>query len=167
MAATMAARNSVSAKMAECYIYIPNEKGKKQRYNFMSAINVEVTFEKEKTEVPILGRMNKGHKSVGSSITGSAEFHMNTSIWRELAYRFQDTGEDVYFDMMIVNDDPTATDVGRQVIWLYDCNFDSILLAAFDADSDDSLTESMDFTAERFEIESSFDEAGGVKKMKK
>lgn len=162
MAQTMHARNAVSAKMAECYIYIPNESGTKDRYNFMSAINVEVTFEKEKTEVPILGRMNKGHKSTGSNITGSAEFHLNTSIWRELAKRFQNTGEDIYFDMMVINDDKTASDVGRQVIWLYDCNFDSVVLAAFDADSDDSLTESMDFTAERFDIETPFTLMDGI-----
>lgn len=158
----MSAKNALSAKMAECYIHIPDENGNKQCYNFMSAINVEVTFEKNKTEVPILGRMNKGHKSTGSSISGSAEFHLNTSIWRELAYKFQQTGEDVYFDMMIVNEDPTASEVGRQVIWLYDCNFDSVILAAFDADSDDSLTESLDFTAERFEIETSFNLMNGV-----
>jgi hypothetical protein len=151
MAQTMHSRNAVSAKMAECYITIDGN-----RYNFMSAINVEVTFEKEKTEVPILGRMNRGHKSAGSSISGSAEFHYNTSIWRELAYRFQETGEDVYFDMQISNEDITASDVGRQTIILYDCNIDSVILAAFDADSDDTLTESLDFTAERFEIPEKF-----------
>ena len=144
MAQTMHARNAVSSKMAECYVTIEGN-----RYNFMSAINVEVTFEKNKTEVPILGRMNKGHKSTGSTISGSAEFHLNTSIWRELAERFQNTGEDVYFDMQITNEDPT-TEIGRQTIVLHDCNFDSVTLAAFDADSDDSLTESIDFTAESF-----------------
>ena len=162
MPQTMLARNAISAKMAECYIMIPDENNVKQRYNFMSAINVEVTFEKNKTEVAILGRMNKGHKSTSSSITGSAEFHLNTSIWRELAYRFQQTGEDIYFDMMIVNEDVTATDVGKQVIWLYGCNFDSVILAAFDADSDDTLTESMDFTAESFEIETPFNMMPGI-----
>jgi hypothetical protein len=53
--------------------------------------------------------------------------------------------------MQITNEDPT-TEIGRQTIILYDCNFDSITLAAFDADSDDVLTESLDFTAERFEM---------------
>ena len=157
MAQTMHARNAISAKMAECYITINGK-----RYNFMSAINVEVTFEKNKTEVPILGRMNRGHKSTSSTITGSAEFHLNTSIWRELAYRFQETGEDLYFDMQITNADVTASDVGRQTIILYDCNFDSVVLAAFDADSDDSLTESMDFTAERFEMPEKFKKMSGM-----
>lgn len=157
MVRTMKAKNALSAKMAECYVTIGG-----QRYNFMSAINLEVIFEKGKSEVPILGRMNKGHKSGSSSISGSAEFHFNTSIWRDLAYRFQETGEDLYFDMMIINEDKTASDVGRQVITLYDCNFDSVLLVAFDADSDDPLTESMDFTAERFEIETKFNVMDGM-----
>ena len=151
MAQTMAARNAVSAKMAECYITIEGE-----RYNFMSAINVEVTFEKSKTEIPILGRMNKGHKATGASITGSAEFHYNTSVWRKLAKRFQDTGEDIYFDMQISNEDITASDIGRQTIILNDCNWDSVMLAAFDADSDDVLTENIDFTAESFELPEEF-----------
>lgn len=157
MAQTMAARNALSAKMAECYVTIDNK-----RYNLMSAINVEVTFEKNKTEVPILGRMNKGHKSTSSNITGSAEFHLNTSIWRELAYRFQETGEDLYFEMQITNEDITASDIGRQTIILYDCNFDSVILAAFDADSDDVLTESIDFTVERFEMPEKFKTMNGM-----
>ena len=157
MAQTMAARNAVSAKMAECYVTIDGN-----RYNFMSAINVEVTMEKNKTEVPILGRMNRGHKSTSSTITGSAEFHLNTSIWRELAYRFQETGEDVYFDMQITNEDITASDIGRQTIILYDCNLDGVTLAAFDADSDDTLTESIDFTVERFEMPEKFNMMAGM-----
>jgi hypothetical protein len=153
----MLAKNAVSAKMAECYVTIDGN-----RYNFMSAINVEVTFEKNKTEVPILGRMNRGHKSTSSTITGSAEFHFNTPIWRELAYRFQETGEDLYFDMQITNEDITASDIGRQTIILYGCNFDSVILASFDADSDDTLTESMDFTVERFEMPEKFKMQDGM-----
>lgn len=157
MSQTMQARNAVSAKMAECYVTIDGN-----RYNFMSAINLKVTFEKNKTEIPILGRMNRGHKATSSSITGSAEFHLNTSIWRELAYRFQETGEDLYFEMQITNEDITASDIGRQTIILYGCNFDSVTLAAFDADSDDVLTESMDFTAERFEMPEKYSLMDGV-----
>lgn len=156
MAVTMHPRNAISAKMAECYVTING-----QRYNFMSALNLEVTFEKEKVEVPILGRMNKGHKSTSSNITGSAEFHLNQSIWAKIAKNFQDTGEDLYFDMQITNEDLTASDVGRQTIILYDCNFDSTVLAAFDADGD-FLTQSMDFTAESFEMPEEFNIMDGM-----
>ena len=157
MAQTMQAKNAVSAKMAECYVTIDGI-----RYNFMSAINLEVTFEKNKTEVPILGRMNKGHKAGSSTITGSAEFHFNTSVWRDLAYRFQETGEDIYFTIQVKNEDITASDIGRQTIILEGCNFDSVMLAKFDADSDESLTESMDFTAESFYIKDKFKPMDGM-----
>lgn len=156
MAQTMLAKNAPSAKLAECYVTIDGN-----RYNFMSAINVEVNFEKTKTEIPILGRMNRGHKGAGSTITGSGEFHKNTSIWNEIAYKFQETGEDLYFDMQITNEDPT-TEIGRQTIILYGCNFDSVTLAAFDADSDDVLTESLDFTAERFEMPEKYAKMDGM-----
>jgi hypothetical protein len=46
MAQTMLGRNAISAPLAECLITMPNG----NRYNFMSAINVEVTFEKNKTQ---------------------------------------------------------------------------------------------------------------------
>ena len=153
----MLAKNAVSAKMAECYVTIEGV-----RYNAMNAINAEVTFEKTKTDVPILGRMTKGNKSVSAKINGTAEFHFNTPIWQELAYRFQETGEDIYFDMQISNEDITASDIGRQTIILYDCNFDSTLLTKFDADSDDVLTNSIDFTAERFELPESFTLMDGI-----
>lgn len=156
MAQTMKARNAVSAKMAECYVTIDGE-----RYNFMSAINIEVNFEKEKSEVAILGRMTKGAKSTSGKISGSATFHLNTSVWRKLAYRFQETGEDTYFDMQVTNNDPT-TEIGKQTIMLYDCNFDSVMLAAFDADSDEILQETMDFTAERFEMPDEYKIMDGV-----
>lgn len=153
---TMSAKNAISAKMAECWVKIDGK-----RYNFMSAINVKATLEKQKIDVPILGRPTKGHKAISASITGSAEFHMNTSIWREVAYRFQQTGEDLYFDMQITNEDPT-TSIGRQTVILKNCNTDSMLLAAFDADSDDVLTESLDFTAESFLLQEKFKTMKGM-----
>ena len=156
MAQKMHARNAISAKMAECYVTIDGE-----RYNFMSAIDIEVTYEKNKVEVPILGQMNRGHKSSGGNISGSATFHYNTSIWRELAHRFQETGEDLYFDMQITNEDPTS-EIGKQTIILYDCNFDNVTLVAYDADSDDILEETMDFTAERFDIPDKFEIMSGM-----
>ncbi len=163
MAQTMQAKDAVSAKMAECYVLIPDETGATQRYNLMSAINLEVTMEKNKSEIAILGRTTRGHKATGATISGSAEFYFNTPIWRDLAARFQETGEDVYFDMEIHNEDITASSIGRQSITLFGCNWDSIMLTAFDADSDDPLTESIDFTAESFAIGKSFNEMPGLR----
>ena len=102
MANVMHARDSVSGKMASCYVTIDGI-----RYNFMNAINLEANFDKNKTEVPILGKTGTGNKSTGWSGTGSATFHYNSSIFREMMEKFKNTGEDVYFDIQVENNDPT------------------------------------------------------------
>lgn len=152
---TMKAKDSISAKLAECYVTIGS-----RRYNFMQAINVEAKFEKTKTEVPILGKTGMGNKSTGWSGTGSATFHYNTSIFRQMMLDFKETGEDIYFDMQITNEDPTSS-VGRQTINLIDCNIDGGVLAKFDADGE-YLDEDMDFTFEDFKMPEKFTELDGM-----
>ena len=145
----MKGKDTVSAQLAECFVTIEGN-----RYNFMQAINLEATMEKTKTEVPILGKPGKGNKATGWKGTGSATFHYNTSIFRELLYRYKNTGEDIYFDIQITNEDETSA-VGRQTIILKDCNTDSGILAKFDADGD-YLDEDMDFTFEDWEMPEKF-----------
>lgn len=123
-------------------------------------INLEANFEKNKTEVPILGKTGKGNKATGWKGTGSATFHYNTSIFRELMKRYKDTGEDVYFDIQVTNEDPTSS-VGRQTVILKDCNMDGGLLAKFDADAE-YLDEDMDFTFEDFEMPETFSLLAGM-----
>ena len=83
MATVMHAKDTISASLAECFVTIEGN-----RYNFMQAINLEANFEKNKTEVPILGKTGKGNKSTGWKGTGSATFHYNTSIFRKLMERY-------------------------------------------------------------------------------
>lgn len=145
----MHAKDTVSASLAECYVTLEGK-----RYNFMQAINLEASFEKNKTEVPILGKTGKGNKATGWTGTGSATFHYNTSVFRMLMYRYKETGEDIYFDVQVTNEDPTSA-VGRQTVILKDCNVDGGILAKFDADAE-YLDEDMDFTFEDFEIPEQF-----------
>lgn len=147
---TMKAKDSISAKLAECFVTVGNN-----RYNFMQAINLEANFEKTKSEVPILGKTGRGHKSTGWNGTGSATFHYNTSIFRQMMEDFKNTGNDVYFDIQITNDDPTSA-AGRQTVVLVGCNIDGGILAKFDADNDDYLDEDMDFTFDDFKIPEKF-----------
>lgn len=146
---TMNAKDAISASLAECFVILEG-----RRYNFMQAINLEANFEKTKSEVPILGKTGKGNKSTGWSGSGSATFHYNTSIFRELMYKFKETGEDIYFDIQVTNEDPTSS-VGRQTVVLKDCNIDGGILAKFDADGE-YLDEDMDFTFEDFEMPEQF-----------
>ena len=145
----MHAKDTVSASLAECYVTIEDK-----RYNLMQAINLEADFEKNKTEVPILGKTGKGNKATSWTGTGSATFHYNTSVFRMLMYRYKETGQDVYFDIQVTNEDPTSS-VGRQTVILKDCNVDGGILAKFDADAE-YLDEDMDFTFEDFEIPEQF-----------
>ena len=147
---TMKAKDSISAKLAECFVTVGSN-----RYNFMQAINLEANFEKTKSEVPILGKTGRGHKSTGWNGTGSATFHYNTSIFRQMMEDFKNTGNDIYFDIQITNDDPTSA-AGRQTVVLVGCNIDGGILAKFDADNDDYLDEDMDFTFEDFKIPEKF-----------
>lgn len=146
---TMKAKDVMSAKLAECFVTIGNN-----RYNFMQAINLEAQFEKNKTTVPILGKTGSGNKATGWSGTGSATFHYNTSIFREMMLKYKETGEDTYFEIQITNDDPTSA-AGRQTVVLVDCNIDGGILAKFDADGE-YLDEEMDFTFEDFKMPETF-----------
>lgn len=145
----MKAKDTLSAKLAECFVTIDGK-----RYNFMQAINLEAKFEKIKTEVPILGKTGKGNKSTGWKGTGSATFHYNTSIFREMMLRYKDTGEDIYFEIQVTNEDPTSA-AGRQTVVFVDCNIDGGILAKFDADGE-YLDEDMDFTFEDFTMPETF-----------
>jgi hypothetical protein len=115
------------------------------------ARSIEATVEKTKAEVKALGKRMVGHKTTGLSGTGSMTIYYMSPLFRSLISQYKLTGEDVYFDLVIENDDPSS-DVGKQSVLLNDCNLDSTLLAMLDGDSDDPLEEDADFTFEDFEI---------------
>ncbi len=147
-------KDTISAALAECFVTIGT-----RRYNFMQAIKLEAKFEKTKTEIPILGKPGKGNKATGWKGTGSATFHYNTSIFRQMMSQYKDTGEDIYFEMQISNEDPSSA-AGRQTIVLIDCNIDGGILAKFDADGE-YLDEDMDFTFEDFKMPETFKDLDG------
>ncbi|MFV0519798.1 MAG: phage tail tube protein [Lachnospirales bacterium] len=155
MSSIMKAKDTICASLAKCYVTIDDS-----RYEFMQAINLEATFEKSKSEVPILGKTGKGNKATGWKGVGSATFHYNTSIFRKLLYNYKETGEDVYFDIQITNEDATSL-AGSQTIILKDCNLDSGILAKFDAEAK-YLSEDFKFTFEDFEMPKEFDILDGM-----
>lgn len=150
----MLSKDTISAALAECYLTIGEN-----RYNFMQAINLEAKFEKTKTEIPILGKTGKGNKATGWTGSGSATFHYNTSIFRQMMLDYKNTGQDTYFEIQIINDDPSS-DAGKQEIILLDCNIDGGVLAKFDADGE-YLDEDMDFTFEDFTMPAAFADLKG------
>ena len=153
--AIMNGKDAISGSLGKCFVTIGNN-----RYNFMQAISLEASMEKTKTEVPILGKTGKGNKATGWKGTGSAKFHFNTSIFRELLQNYAKTGEDMYFDIQIVNEDPTSS-VGKQTIMLIGCTMDSGLIARIDADAD-YLEDEFDFTFEDWKLMDKFTPLSGM-----
>lgn len=149
MAKTMHATDSIHGAMGEAFVTIEGT-----RYNFAQLINLEARMEKTKVQVPIMGKTGKGNKSTGWEGTGSATFYFNTSIFRQLLYRYKETGEDIYFDIQVTNEDPSSN-VGSQSIILKDCNLDGGILVSLDADAE-YLEDSFDFTFEDWEMPKTF-----------
>lgn len=109
------------------------------------AKSLEATIEKNKVDVPVLGRTNTPQRSAGWSGSGTLTVYYVTSIFRQLMLEYVKTGKDFWFDLQIVNEDPVSS-AGKQTTVLKNCNLDSITIAQFDATSDDMLEEEMPFT---------------------
>lgn len=152
---TMAAKDSISAKLAECFVTIGDN-----RYNAFNFINFEAKFKKKKTPVAILGKTGAGNKASGWEGTFEATIHYNTSIFRQMAIDYKDTGRDVYFEIQVTNEDPSSG-AGRQTMVFKDCNLDEMILSKFDADSDDPLDEDISGTFEDFNMPEKFKNLSG------
>ncbi len=145
----MHAKDAISASLAECVVEMDGK-----RYNFMQAIDIEAKMKKTKKKVPILGKTGGGNKATGWEGSGKAKFYYNTSVFRKIAIDYINTGKDIYFDMIIRNEDPTS-EVGAQTIILKDCNMDESILAKLKA-GDDTLDEDFSFTFEGVEMPEAF-----------
>ena len=152
---TMNGKDAVSGSLGECYVTLNGK-----RYNLMTAIKFEATYEKTKVEVPILGKVSKGNKAVGGKGTGTMTVHYNSSIIRELLERYQNTGEDLFFEIEVSNEDPTSK-AGRQTILYQGCNVDGGILSKFDA-SAEYLDEELKFTFEKFIVKNQFNVLDGM-----
>lgn len=153
---TMNAQDAVSAKEASCYVTINGN-----RYNFMQMIDFEAKFEKNKTEVPILGKTGTGNKPAGWKGTFSGTAHYNQSIFRQLLLQYKNSGKETYFEIMVTNEDPTSAS-GRQTVIFVGCSLNGGTLAKFDADGE-YLDESIEGTFEDFYMPSVFKQLSGMK----
>lgn len=151
----MQAKDAVSAKLAECFATIEGN-----RYLLMQAKKFEAKFEKEKQKVSILGKTGQGNKTTSWSGTGSMTIYQNTPIFNELMLKFKNTGQDIYFDIQVSNEDITSA-AGRQTMIFKGCNIDGGVLASFDADGD-FLEQDIDFTFEDFEMPEKFKMLDGM-----
>lgn len=149
---TLNAQDAISGKEGRAYAKID---GNNEEMFFAKSIEAKV--EKTKSQVKSIGKRMVGHKTTGGEGTGSMTLYYLTPLFRAKLAQWKRTGADVYFDMVIENDDPSSA-AGRQVMLLSGVNLDTTVLAKLDGDSDDPLEEDTDFTFEDFEILTSFTE---------
>ena len=143
---TLSAPDTISGKEGRAYAKI---NGNNEELFFAKAI--EANIEKSKSEVKSIGKRMTGHKVTGLNGTGSMTMYYLTPLFRNLLAEYKKTGVDLYFDLVVENDDP-ASSAGKQTVLLIGCNLDSTVLAKLDGDSDDPLEEDADFTFEDFDI---------------
>lgn len=115
------------------------------------AKTIEASVEKAKSEIKAIGRRMTGHKTTGMSGSGKMTLYYLTPLFRQMLKQYKDTGVDIYFDMVVENNDPSSS-AGKQTTLLMDCNLDSVVLTKLDGDSDDPLEEDADFTFEDYDI---------------
>lgn len=137
--AFMKAEDAISGKMGKAFATINGEV-----HEMLYLKNIEATAEKNKIEVPVLGKTGNQHKSGGWNGTGSATIYYATSMFRKMMLEYIKTGKDTYFDILIENDDPTSN-LGKQSTILKGVNLDSVIMAKIDIESE-TLDEDISFT---------------------
>lgn len=143
---TLNAPDTISGKEGRAYAKIDGN-----NEDLFFAKTIESTVEKSKSEVKAIGKRMTGHKTTGGNGTGSMTLYYMTPLFRRMIKQWKETGQDIYFDMVIENDDQESS-AGKQSVLLIDCNLDSVVLGKLDGDSDDPLDEDVDFTFEDFDI---------------
>lgn len=143
---TLNAPDTISGKEGRAYAKINGN-----NEELFMAKTIEANVEKNKSEIKAIGKRMTGHKTTGANGAGSMTLYYMTPLFRAMIKQWKETGVDVYFDMVVENDDQESS-AGKQTTLLIGCNLDSVVLAKLDGDSDDALDEDVDFTFEDFDI---------------
>lgn len=115
---------------------------------------LEATITKQKTQLKTLGKRGSQNKANGWEGTGEMTVYYVTTMFRQLMLDYIKTGRDTYFDITIINEDPSSS-IGRQTVVLKDVNLDDVMIAKLDTESE-VLEEEAAFTFDDVEILDSF-----------
>lgn len=138
--------DAIAGKEAKAYVTID---GRLEELFYARSLDASIEF--NKADVPVLGKTNVGKKASGWSGSGTLNVYYITSLFRDLTLTYIKTGRAFYFDLQVVNEDPTSR-AGKQTVVLKDCSLDNIIAAQFDATSDDMMEEELSFTFNDYDI---------------
>ena len=123
-------------------------------YELAEVRKLEATITKKKAEAKVLGFRGTINKPTAYSGTGSVTVYYNSSMWSELMERYVKQGIDVYFSIIVTNDDPGSI-IGLQRVQLNGCNLNELIIAKIDADAE-FLDTNLAFTYEDYDLLDSF-----------
>ena len=112
------------------------------------AKSIEAKVTKNKQEVRVAGRRAVGHKATSWQGSGTLTVMEVTSAFKEMFLDYVNGGDDVYFELQVVNEDARY---GREVKQLTGCNFDELVLAQF-SDEDGFSEQELPFTFDGAEL---------------
>lgn len=154
--AIMHAKEPIDGRQGAAYIKVDG-----QRYLLFQLKNFSDDTTKSKTTINRLGTTIEGNRATSVKITWTATMWYNTDIFRDIMYKYLETGVDTYFDLQITNDDPNS-DAGRHTVVYKDCNLDKVTMAKIDVDNN-VLDEQISGTAERIEFPERFGILNGMR----
>jgi len=143
------AGDAISGKEGYLYAVINNVQ---QQVAECKSITAKIT--KNKTEFKALGYRGTQHKATGWTGTGTLVIHYVTSKFAKMMIDYAKNGKDIYFQLNIINDDPTSS-VGRQQVTLGAVNLDEAEIAKLDTEAQ-FLDQSMNFTFSEVDMTSEF-----------
>jgi len=111
-------------------------------------------IDKTKKEFKALNYRGTQHKSTGWVGTGAVTFYYVTSEWAKQVVKYAKTGQDEYFEMVVINEDPGSSSE-RQEVLLMQCNLDGADVAKLDVEAD-WLDATFNFTFSDIDIPTQF-----------
>ncbi|MGE5703546.1 MAG: phage tail tube protein [Clostridia bacterium] len=133
------AKDTISGQEARAFATINN-----QHVEMFYAKKIEAKVKKTKKSLKTLGKRGSQSKATGWEGTGTMTIYYVTSVFRQMMLEYMKNGKDTYFDLMIVNEDPTSS-IGKQTVLIKGVNLDEITMATFDVEAE-ALEEEMPFT---------------------
>ena len=144
------AKDTISGQEARAYMVID---GNSEEMFFAKRLTAYIS--KEKSEIRTLGKRGVQFKVKGWKGTGQMNIYYATSRFRQMIIDYVEKGEDVYFDIQVINDDP-GSGIGCQTVVLKNVNLNKMTAVAFDVDAE-ALSEDVEFTFDGIELLDSFE----------
>ena len=151
MSGFLLAKDTISGREGQVLAIID---GRVKTFAHVKSLTAKV--DKQKSPVNTLGGGTQ-HKSTGTNNTGSMKYYYGDSVIAKMVIDYLRTGKDVYFDIIVVNDDPSSA-AGTQRIKLVDVNIDGAEIAKIDVDATTAMDVSANFTFRTAEVLNEFRE---------